>query len=167
MSQEDKFPTSEFLSFLRSISLHSKSLQQVFAQQPFSDQAQQPAASPGGGSACGASDARSASASMMSSRGGGEDGTMLDAGGPVFPAEFQGVTDNVTDLIQHQHRMEEVQRRRFEMQDGATLQRKKTEFVKWIMSELASVVPVSGRISLINSIREYLGNNRASSVQVC
>jgi hypothetical protein len=154
--QESKFPTSEFLSFLRSISSHSATLTHAFQSVGAADHGQYNASFREG------SDGQVASRASSGDIGG-------DWGAPSneeMPEEFMGIQDNATDLRQHQLRMEEVQRRRFEMMDGDTLARKKKEFLKWCLSELCSVLPMSGKISLSHSIREYLGDTRVSSVQV-
>jgi hypothetical protein len=155
--QESKFPTSEFMSFLRSISSHSVTLTEAF-QGGSAQHTSQDSTPKEGSEACAA--ASRASSNDLGTEWGAQ-------ASEDMPEEFMGIPDNSTDLKQHQLRVDEVQRRRFEMMEGDTPARKKKEFLKWCLSELCSVLPISGKISLCHSIREYMGNTRVSSVQVC
>jgi hypothetical protein len=158
-TQDGKFPTSELMSFLRSICKHSRSLHDVFnkvdgAAAPSG--AEKGSGTEGGG---GSSMGRSAGAQDRMERY-----SMEESSGPENE-EDPTVTE--TDIEHLRLMRQEVQRRRYDSRKGTTSQ-KQAQFLKWCISGLASVLQPSGKARLAEYIHEYLWNATSpDAVKVC
>jgi hypothetical protein len=165
-TQDGKFPTSELMSFLRSICMHSRSLRDVFktvdgaAAPSGADKAPSGAEKGLGTEGGGSSTGRSAGAQDRMERY-----SMEESSGPENE-EDPAVTE--TD-IEHLRLMRlEVQRRRYDNRKGTTTSQKQAQFLKWCVSELASALQPSGKARLAEYIHEFLWNATSpDAVKVC
>lgn len=145
--KENKFPTPEFLSFLRSISTHSKILRGLFPADGGEAERDSTPLQPD-------PDRASARQPSESAQGVGFD-----------DAEISPETsDNETDRIQHQRRLAEVQRRRLEpFQDAGPA--RTSRFLQWMLVELRGLLPGKGQHQLLSAVRNYLADRSDGGVQ--
>jgi hypothetical protein len=140
--KENKFPTVEFVSFLRSIATHSTILNRLF-----SSGAEGVIKTEDGSTGC---EEEGECEIKWTPFDGEFDEEMFDIENTDIYADAQ------TDQAQHERRMEEIMRRRLEKADGSDKMQKMRNFIRRTLTVFSQELPLSARAHFVQTIRQYL-----------